>query len=174
MAVSVRDVLTFHRRDRRAYEKVIAVGRIPEIARNVVALFLWLELIGIDVITYVIECKNRRTVLRFVVEAESILACLRPDAAVPPSNTKSAIPLIAALISEPLGLHFFHFNREIAVRGLVHILDRVGTFIFDDNLYALLEGYEGAVRASEEESRRLGVQVALPELPPELAMPYSH
>lgn len=172
MAVSVRDFLTFHRRDRRAYEKVVAAGRIPEIARNIVALFLWLDLIGIDVFTYVLECNNRHTVRRFIVEAESILACLRRDAP-PPSTTKTEIPLIAALVSVPLDLRFFYSNRDIAVSGIDRMLDRVGTFIFDDYLYALLDAYEGAVSAAEEESRRLGVQVAPPELPPELARLYS-
>ncbi|CAL9782109.1 unnamed protein product [Musa acuminata subsp. burmannicoides] len=173
MAVlSVRDVLAFHKLDRGMYDKLVALGTTPEVSRNVVALFMWLELIGVDVIVYIRSNPDHYILLRLAAEAESILDCVRRDT--PPSDgadSSLAIPLTASLVNEPLNLRFFNCHRDVAVRGITQILDGVGTLIFDDYLHALLAEYEAEAQAAEADARGRAKAV-LPMLPRELARPH--
>ncbi|XP_008796154.1 uncharacterized protein LOC120110922 [Phoenix dactylifera] len=153
---SVRDVLVFHKQERRLFDMLAT--RAPAFAQKILALWLWLELLGINVVAFVCGCRNRDVVGRLIDEALQILGQLRQNA---PLLTDDGvkIPLTAALAVEPFNLRFFHYHRDRAVRGIAHVLDGVGKLIFDDNLHALLGAYETG---------------ALPELPEELARPYDH
>ncbi|EHA8589150.1 hypothetical protein COCNU_scaffold008284G000030 [Cocos nucifera] len=154
LMVSVRDVLLFHKQELRLFDMLRA--RIPAFAQRILALWLWLELLGINVVAFVCGCRNRDVVHRLIDEALQILGQLCQNAPLlTEDNVK--IPLTAALAVEPFNLRFFHYHRDRAVRGIAHILDGVGKLIFDDNLLALLGAYETG---------------ALPELPEELARPY--
>ena len=166
---TVGNVLTFHRLDRSIYEKLIAFGSNTGVARSIIALWMWLELIGIDVIPFIVDCKNSSVVQRFMAEAEAILGCLRQGSPPPDdSNNPNPIPLTASLTTESVTLRFFHCQRDVAMRGITSMIDGVGKLIFDDYLYALLRTYERAVTEAEEAR-----QVPLPAMPPELARSYS-
>ncbi|PKA64148.1 hypothetical protein AXF42_Ash005160 [Apostasia shenzhenica] len=163
---TVRDVLSFHKLDRGIYERLLSFGLQPVTARNVTALWMGLELIGIDVIAAVKDRRDPAIVGGFIAEAESILDYLRQDSPAMHDPSVAGIPLTAALVDEPLTLRFFYAQRNVAVRALTNILDGVGTVVFDDGLNALLRAHEEAVRVAEEAGR------PPPPLPVELALPY--
>lgn len=148
------DVLMFHKQERRLFDTLKA--RAPARAQRILALWLWLELLGINVVAFVRNCRNRDVVQRLIDEALQILDQLRQNAPLLSDNNDN-IPLTASLAVEQFNLRFFHYHRDRAVRGIAHVLDGVGKLIFDDNLHALLGAYETG---------------ALPELPEELARPY--
>ncbi|KAG6508416.1 uncharacterized protein LOC121980024 [Zingiber officinale] len=168
--ISVRDLLLFHKADRAAYDRLVTLGTSPTVARNVVALLMWLENTGIDALAHLrLHASNPAVVLRLVADAEAILNCVRSDG--PPRQPPAlgalgAIPLIATLGSHPLDLHFFHRHRDAAVQGLTYHLIRIGPVIFHDGLQATLASYD----AAEAEARRRNLSP--PPLPPELARPY--
>ncbi|XP_073101462.1 uncharacterized protein [Elaeis guineensis] len=156
LMASVRDVLIFHKQEIRLFDMLKA--RTPSFAQRILALWLWLELLGINVVAFVCNCRNRDVVHRLIDEALQILDQLRQNAPLL-TEDNGKIPLTAALAVEPFNLRFFHYHRDRAVTGIAHILDGVGKLIFDENLHALLGAYESG---------------ALPELPEELARPYHH
>nr|CAD1835082.1 unnamed protein product [Ananas comosus var. bracteatus] len=174
MAPLVRDILAFHKIDRALYDKFVAHGTNPQLARNVVTLIMWLDLIGINIVGFTRELQNHAEIVRFVSESEVVLNCLRQDS--PPLSPKGGayaeIPTISSLARESFDLRFFLFHQDMVVRGLAQLLDGVGTVIFDDGLNALFWAHEAAVRAAEEEARWKGSRSVLPPLPPELAKPY--
>lgn len=169
--ISVRDLLLFHKVDRAAYDRLVALGTSPTVARNIVALLMWLENTGIDALAHLrLHADNPAVVLRIAADAEAILDCLRSDA--PPRQPPAfgalgAIPLIASLISHPLDLHFFNRHRDAVVQGLIHNLIRIGPVLFNDGLQATLATYD----AMEAEARRRNLPP--PPVPPELARPYA-
>ncbi|XP_073002612.1 uncharacterized protein [Typha latifolia] len=168
----VRDILAFHKIDRAVFDKLLAHGANPQMARNVVALFMWLDLIGIDVVNYVGGLRNHSTIVMIVAEAEKILNCIRHDG-IPASELRIEIPILSSLVSENIDLCFFDFHKDVVVRGLAQVLDGVGALIFDDKLQKLFRSHEATVRAAEEEARKRGSRANLPRLPPELAKTYN-
>ncbi|KAJ1688456.1 hypothetical protein LUZ63_019846 [Rhynchospora breviuscula] len=70
--------------------------------------------------------------------------------------------MIVSLIAEA--------DADETVRGLAHILDRIGRLLFDDHMYELLRAYE-----SEEAAVRAGLSAVTvrPVVPPALAMLYA-
>ncbi|KAG0454001.1 hypothetical protein HPP92_025305 [Vanilla planifolia] len=149
-ATTVRDILCFHKLDRSIYDKLLSLGMQPVTARNVTALWMWLELIGIDVIANVRDNRDPTVVASFAAEAELILDYIRQDAPAVNDAAVATIPLTAGLVDEPLTLRFFHAHRDVTVRGITNILDGVGVVIFDDRLNALMAAQEVAARAAEE------------------------
>ncbi|WOL15959.1 hypothetical protein Cni_G24741 [Canna indica] len=169
--VSVRDILAFHKIDRAMYDKLVAHGTAPEVARNIVALFMWLELIGINVVNHIVAHPDPYILLRLAAEAQTILDCICRES--PPrtgAESGLAIPLTASLVAEPLDLRFFHCNRDVAVRGVAETLEGVGAVIFHDGLNAALAEYEAALQAAEGRARNW--REKKPALPAELARPY--
>lgn len=165
---TARDILTFHSLDRNLYDQVIAHGINPCNARNIVALWMWLEILGMHIVFHLNRhCNNRALVRQFIIEAETILDVIRPEATFP-SNKKSRylIPYTASLVREALDLKFFYCHCDVVVKGIAHVLDGVGRLVFDDELKGLLDGYRTSVNLARIEGREL------PELPPALMGPY--
>ncbi|XP_042426232.1 uncharacterized protein LOC122014115 [Zingiber officinale] len=142
---SIFNVFQFHKVDRNIYDKLIDHGTEPGVARNVVALFIWLDTIGLDVLSYLdVHASNSFAFFRLVAEAESVLDCLRCDA--PPRDSTLAIPVIASLSDQPIDLGFFYFNRHDAAKRIAGVLDGAGRVFFDDTLYSSFLRYEAACR----------------------------
>ncbi|XP_074570717.1 uncharacterized protein LOC141827385 [Curcuma longa] len=161
---SVYNLLLFHKTDRDIYDRLIAHGTSPVVARNIVALLVWLDITGVNAISYLSDnFNNAFAFIRLTAEAETILDCLRRD--FPPRESALAIPVIASLTTQPLDLGFFHFHRHEAAERIAEIL-AAGRFFFDDALFATFRRYEAAM----EEARRCNS--ASPPMPPELARPY--
>lgn len=160
---SVYNLLLFYKVDRDIYDRLIAHGTAPVVARNVVALLVWLNNTGVNVTPYLINNSNNAfTFFRLTAEAESILDCLRRD--FPPRESALTIPVIASLTTRPLDLGFFHFHRHEAAERIVEIL-AAGRFFFDDALFATFRRYE----AAKEDAHRRNSQP--PPMPPNLSRP---
>lgn len=165
MAPTVKDVLAFHKIDRAVYEKFVTHGTEPGTARNVVALFMWLEQLGIDMIGQIAQITNPTIIFTLIAEADAVLHCLRQDDGL---NNYTEIPLITSLSKNSLDIRFFNFHRDVIVRGLAYILDGVGRVVFDDHMYELLRTYETA-----EAVVRAGLSAVMPAVPLGLAVLYD-
>ncbi|KAJ4821643.1 Rho guanine nucleotide exchange factor [Rhynchospora pubera] len=161
---TVKDVLAFHKIDRAVYEKFVAHGLEPGRARNVVALFMWLEE-RIDVINQIVQIINPTMIVTLIAEADAVLHCLQQDDG---QSNYIEIPMITSLAKNRLDIRYFNYNKDETVRGLAHILDRIGRLLFDDHMYELLRAYE-----SEEAAVRAGLSAVRPVVPPALAMLYA-
>ncbi|RZS22999.1 hypothetical protein BHM03_00055838 [Ensete ventricosum] len=164
VSLSVYNVLLFHKLDRMIYHDLVVCGRRPEVARNIVAFFMLMELIGVDVIGYIRSTPDHNVVLLLAAEADVILNCIRQE--LPPrSEVGLAVPRIASLVSQPVDLEFFYRNRGTVIKQLVKILDGVGLVIFDEHLHVLFFEYEDRVRCR--------LTAMPPLLPRQLAEPYQ-
>ncbi|KAJ3696095.1 hypothetical protein LUZ60_001472 [Juncus effusus] len=163
---TVRDIMAFHTIDRRVYETLVAHGSDPSVARNAVSLFMWIEQIGVDVITQIITVNNPSVIFTLMAEVEAVMHCLRQeDDAL---NSYVEIPLISSLTQNAIDIRFFNFHKDVILRGLANIIDGVGKVIFDDNLYELLRAFE-----VEQERARRGLREGRPVVPSELAAVYN-
>ncbi|KAJ4749320.1 hypothetical protein LUZ62_083725 [Rhynchospora pubera] len=158
---TVKDVLAFHKIDRAVYEKFVAHGLEPGRARNAVALFMWLEE-RIDVINQIVQIINPTMIVTLIAETDAVLHCLQQDDG---QSNYIEIPMITSLAKNRLDIRYFNYNKDETVRGLAHILDRIGSLLFDDHMYELLRAYE-----SEEAAVRAGLSAVRPVVPPALAM----
>ncbi|KAG6504952.1 hypothetical protein ZIOFF_037300 [Zingiber officinale] len=164
MTNSVYNMFLFHRIDRDIYDRLISHGTIPVVARNIVALLVWLDNIGVNVIPYLSNnFHDAVTFTRLTAEAESILYCLRHDSPLPESPL--AIPVIASLTTRSLNLDFFNFHRHEAIERIVETL-AIGRLFFDDALFATFRHYKEAM---EDACRR---NATPPPMPAELARPF--
>jgi hypothetical protein len=161
---TVKDVLAFHKIDRAVYEKFVAHGTQPDMARNVVALFMWLEQIGIEMIGRITKITNPTLIFKLIAEADAILHCLRQDDGL---NNYTEIPMITSMAENSLDIRFFNFHKDVIVRGLTCIIDGVGRIVFDDHMYGLLRAYE-----AEEAAARAGLRAVMPAVPLGLSMFY--
>ncbi|XP_074570527.1 uncharacterized protein LOC141827182 [Curcuma longa] len=163
---SIVNLFHFHKVDRNVYDQLLGHGTEPSVARNVVALLIWLDTIGLDVLSYLNDhASNSYAFLRLVAEADAVLDCLRRDA--PPRDSALAIPVLASLSDQPIDLGFFYFNRHVATKRIAGVLSGAGRVFFDDALYASFLRYEEA--AADAWKRN----AAPPPLPEELARTYE-
>ncbi|KAJ0970671.1 hypothetical protein J5N97_018630 [Dioscorea zingiberensis] len=162
---SIREILNYHKMDRRLYERVLGLGRLPTSARNIVALWMWLELMGIDVIRYLQNITASTQLLNFVNEAEAILNVIRQQS--PPPSDNEALPFTSHFATEPINLRFFYFHSDVVMRGLTYLLDGVGTIIFNDQLNYMANTYETAVSLARQQGMRPVT------MPVELAMQFN-
>ncbi|KAG6508409.1 uncharacterized protein LOC121980023 [Zingiber officinale] len=157
----VYDMLYYHRIDRVIYDRLIAHGANPIVARNIIALLYTLDdRMGFHIISYLsnkynddppislllrisIEAEslvdwglnNDSAFFRLIAEAESILACIRGD--LPPRKSPQEIPLLSSLRSVPMDLDYFNRHRHETAAGIAHALafGKFGRFFFDDALF---------------------------------------
>ncbi|XP_074592434.1 uncharacterized protein LOC141848288 [Curcuma longa] len=163
---SVYNLLLFHRIDRDIYDRLIAHGATPLVARNIVALLVWLDNTGINVIPYLNNNFNDDAFLRLTAEAESILDFLRRAYLPPRESVVLSIPVIASLSTiGPINCGFFNCHRHEAAERIAETL-AVGRFFFDNALFATFRRYEAAV----EDARQCNT--APPPMPLELARPF--
>lgn len=101
-------------------------------------MWLWLELLSVNVVAFACNCRNQGVVRRLIEEALQILGRLRQNTALL-IDANNKIPVTAALAVEPFDLRFFDYRRDLAVRGRIsHVVDGVGILICDENLHVLL------------------------------------
>ncbi|KAL5216114.1 hypothetical protein ABZP36_007515 [Zizania latifolia] len=167
MEPTVRDVLSFHRVDRAAYELLLSLGAAPPPARDAVALLMWLHhSAGVDAVD-----RARRMVrtppdaARLVSEARAVLL---HGSAVSLPRRRSEESLIYSILGGGGEEGAVDVRRFLALipddaprRGVAGVLDGVGALVFDDWLYTLLRRHE------EDEVDGVGAP-----LPAELAAPY--
>ncbi|KAH7682971.1 hypothetical protein IHE45_05G153600 [Dioscorea alata] len=164
---SILEILNYHKMDRRLYEKILGLGRLANVARNIVALWMMLEFMSIDVIYCVKDIAAPILLLDFVMEAEAILNVIRPGSSSSDNDELIAIPLTANFANEPIDLLFFSYHSDVVVRGLTYILDGVGTLIFNDELNQMLLNYERTLSFSQQQGLRS------PVIPEELSRQYN-
>lgn len=165
---SILEILNYHKMDRRLYEKILGLGRLANVARNIVALWMMLEFMSIDVIYCVKDITAPILLLDFVLEAEAILNVIRPGSSSSSDNDELiAIPLTANFANESIDLRFFSCHSDVIVRGLTYILDGVGTLIFNDELNQMLLNYERTLSFSQHQGLRS------PAIPEELGRQYN-
>lgn len=165
---TVKDVLAFHKIDRAVYEKFVTHGTEPGTARNAVALFMWLEQLGIDMIGRISRITNPTMIFTLIAEVDAVLHCLRRQDDGLINNSYTEIPMISLMAGNSLDIRFFNFNKDVIVRGLAYILDGVGRVVFDNHMYELLHAYE-----AEEAMARAGLSAVTPPVPPGLAVLYD-
>ncbi|KAM0935556.1 hypothetical protein DsansV1_C29g0213091 [Dioscorea sansibarensis] len=166
---TVYETLLYHKMDRRLYKEVMATGRNPELARNIITLWMWLELIGIKVIYHLQDITTSTCLfLNFIKEAEAILNVIRQDS--PPShkNKLTALPFTAAFSLKPINLQLFYYHSDVVVRGLTHLLNDIGTLIFNEEMNHMFNTYDMAISFAKQQ----GV-MRPPTMPKELAMQYN-
>jgi hypothetical protein len=162
---TIKDILAFHKIDRAVYEKLIAHGMDPALARNAVALFMWLEQAGMDMISQVVQIRNPTRIFTLITEVDVVLHCLRQEDGY---SNYTEIPMITSLTRNSLDIRFFNFHKDIIVRGLAYILDGIGRIVFDDHMYELLCAYEADMAVA-----RAGLTVVMPSVPHGLSVLYN-
>ncbi|TVU13841.1 hypothetical protein EJB05_37272, partial [Eragrostis curvula] len=169
MEPSVHDVLTFHRIDRAAYDRLVALGAGRQPASDAVALLMWLHrraCARVDAAARVLALvRDPTSAALLVAEARAVLdgaafAC----AMTMTTTTTSATPLISCLCGEDDGrvrrfllLASCATDVDVPRRGVAEIVHGVGALVFDDRLHALMRRHEADGGG---------------ELPAELAAPY--
>lgn len=165
---TVYETLLYHKMDRRLYKEVMAMGRIPELARNIITLWMWLELIGIKVIYHLQDISTSTCLfLSFIKEAEAILKVIRQDS--PPSHKDElkTLPFTAAFSMKPINLQFFYHHSDVVVRGLTYLLNEIGTLIFNEEMNHMFHTYDMALSFAKQQG------VRSPCMPKKLAMQYN-
>jgi hypothetical protein len=138
MELTVRDGLRFHRPDRDAYERLVGLIADPELARDAVALLMWLQrrfCAGNDFVFRVSSMfRNRAQAELLVVEVQSILDGNAIVVEATPSLCGTDARRVRALLSIT--------PNNVLQRGVKEVIDSIGTLVFDDSLYDLLWRYE--------------------------------
>jgi len=132
---TVRDVLYHYTFARGLYERLIGdCDCHPQVARNVVALLIWLDQGTNKVISH-LPSMSTTALGHLLNEASCVIHCLRMRNLPGPPT-----PLLSALCQDSNmdDSRFFAFNQGRIARGVADLLDGVCTLIFDDRLYHLL------------------------------------
>lgn len=162
---TIKDILAFHKIDRAVYEKFTAHGMEPAMARNAVALLMWLEQVGIDMISQIVQIINPTRIFTLITEVDAVLCCLRQEDGF---SNYTEIPMMTSLARNSLDIRFFNFHKDVIVRGLAYILDGVGRIVFDDHMYESLHAYEADIKAA-----RAGLNAVMPSVPSGLTVLYD-
>lgn len=134
MVISVDELLLFHTIDRNLYRRLVRTsGAHPEAMKHIMALWLWMQQVGLPDVVSHISSFDDDSLRRVVAEGNACLEVLRrsPDE-FPIANND--IPITAALGKKPINLEFFRHNRDLANRGIASVFDKVCRVIFDENL----------------------------------------
>ncbi|KAG6500896.1 uncharacterized protein LOC121995150 [Zingiber officinale] len=125
----------FHKVERDFYGRLVQQLRQDrERMKLVMALWLWFESIGHhDFISRVSSVHDANVVLGFVAEAEACLGRLLVGDGGRGGDGDDGIPLTASLMApEEMGLRFFDYHRQHAVKGIHHFFHNVCQVILDD------------------------------------------
>ncbi|KAJ3696961.1 hypothetical protein LUZ61_000666 [Rhynchospora tenuis] len=164
-SITVKDVLTFHKTDRMLYDMFVAQGMELGTARKAVALFIWLKQVGkITPDTNIIN--NTTIISTLIAEAEAILRCLQQNDG---QTSYPEIPLITSLAKNCIHPSFFNIHKDMIIRGLVVVIDGIGSYVFNEHMYELLCSYE----YSEELAAGGWLGAVIPEVPIALAKLYA-
>ncbi|XP_068664875.1 uncharacterized protein [Aristolochia californica] len=146
---SVVDLMLFHKMERDLYKRLISMeGMGAEMAKAVIALWLWMESIGHhDLVRRIFELalKDEQYLRSVVNEGEACVNALTTRQGQPVSASHDDIPITANLLNEPINLRFFHYNRDVALQGVTHFLQRICNVIFHDDAIKYSTGREEVV-----------------------------
>lgn len=129
----IHNLLRFHRTESEVYERVKLMERESVVARNVVALWMWLETMGFRNMVQRVKNSPADFFQRLLLEAEAILDALHQGTPKSSQNA-TAIFLTTYGVGEPFNLEFFYANGDLGIMSIVAILDGVGRVIFKDEL----------------------------------------
>ncbi|XP_077234345.1 uncharacterized protein LOC143876526 [Tasmannia lanceolata] len=131
---SVIDLLLFHHMEINLFNRFVGdMGIDGVLAKQIIALWLWLESIGHnDLIRHIYAHADKVLASTVIGEAQACLECLKPDAIQP--IDLNDIPVMAGLIKEPINLRFFHYNRDVAISGITKVMRSICNIIFDNNM----------------------------------------
>lgn len=135
----------FHTIDRTLFTRLVFnLRREPAEATQVMALWLWLEMVGeeIDMVYSKILSLPDALLIALVDESLMALDCIVSDN-FPFADVSSAdnIPLIQHLTKSGVSLRFFHDNRTGIIRGVTRIINEVCVRAFED-IVKLAKGAE--------------------------------
>lgn len=119
------EIASFHRLERQIYARLLSLQTPVSTVRNIMALWIYLQFIGIDLLHYISDCRNNSVLARFIGEAEWILHCIAG------SPLDAAIPFTSSMATEELNLRFFRFNKDAIARGIAYVMESMGAVIFD-------------------------------------------
>jgi hypothetical protein len=125
----------FHTIDRTLFTRLVFnLGRDPAEATQVMALWLWLEMVGkeIDMVYSKILSLPDALLNALVDESVMALACIESDKFPFADSASDNIPLIQNLTKSGASLRFFHENRTGIIRGVTRIINEVCVRAFED------------------------------------------
>lgn len=124
-----RDMISFHALERHIYARLLSLGTPVNTARSIISLWIYLQFIGIELVSYISDLRDDSLFSLFVAEAESILQCIRTGSP-RREGPVPAIPLTAAMAFEKINVRFFVFNRDVIARGMDYVMGSIGLVIF--------------------------------------------
>ncbi|CAK9146209.1 unnamed protein product [Ilex paraguariensis] len=131
---TVQALIRLHERERNLFLRMREMGLGVEVAKKIIAFWLWLESEGLNGLMKMISFHDDKVLALVCLEAEVALASIQADAAVPSTST----------VRLPLTLHLAHHNsfpledtfsyRERASSAISHLFNGVCGMIFEDLL----------------------------------------
>ncbi|XP_062155305.1 uncharacterized protein LOC133863379 [Alnus glutinosa] len=148
ISVSQEEFNMFHTIDRTLFTRLVFnLFRDPAEATQVMALWLWLEMVGeeIDMVYSKILSLPDALLNALVDESVMALACIESDKfPFAYDSADNILPLIQSLTKSGVSLRFFHDNRTGIIRGVTRIINEVCVRAFED-IVKLAQGTEEIV-----------------------------
>nr|DAD47702.1 TPA_asm: hypothetical protein HUJ06_017639 [Nelumbo nucifera] len=129
---TLASLLAFHKVEREVFRRLIDMGLNPQVARNIICLWLWLEEIGFYDMVRQISIQSNEFLALVAAEAEAAFTFIEPDGMAPTAYVR--LPLTSQLANTPLSLNYFSLVKRDAFHGVSNTLNRVGNIIFNDIL----------------------------------------
>ncbi|XXG46636.1 hypothetical protein AAC387_Pa02g1433 [Persea americana] len=131
--ISISDIVFFHAMDMILYDHLVrTMGVDPEVTKQVITLWLWMESIGYPQLIRQISTYTDDALRRVVAEGEACLRALHSEMEYPVDSND--IPITAHLAKEPINLRFFRYNKDVVIQGIMNVSNKVCRIIFDDNI----------------------------------------
>lgn len=106
------------------------LGTLDWTAKKIISLWMYLELIGVDLVHFISDIRDDTIFSIYVAEAESIIRFLDtgnlPGEGFPGISHTS----FRALERERFNMKFFAFNRDVIVSGVNFVMADFGPFVF--------------------------------------------
>lgn len=125
----------FHAIDRKLFSRLVFnLGRDPAVATQIMALWLWLEMVGreIDMVSFKLLSLPDALLYELFEESVVALACIESDIFPFVSESADSIPLIKNLTKTGVSLRFFHDNRIGIIQEVTKITREVCQRAFED------------------------------------------
>ncbi|KAF5467173.1 hypothetical protein F2P56_017028 [Juglans regia] len=134
-SVSQEEFNVFHAIDRKLFSRLVFnLGRDPAEATQIMALWLWLEMVDKEIdMVYSKLLSLPDTLLNELVEESVVaLACIESNIFPFASESVDSIPLIKNLTKTGVSLRFFHDNRIGIIQEVTKITNEVCLRAFED------------------------------------------
>jgi hypothetical protein len=139
MALTIRDVLHTYHNAHAGYQRIISIGTEPQLARNAVALLVWVDQGHNNGVLSHLPALTPDGTVHLTNEARAVIDSLHLGTLVAPPT-----PLISALSHDGVGIDLgtFAYNQELIVRTLADFLEGVSDLVVDDHLYRLFDRHQ--------------------------------